>query len=125
MATPRYGLVMYVADLERMSRFYSDGLGLVDDGGDGDHRVLRDEAFELVLVATREARSRLVTPVAARTITALKPVFAIDDLEAARARLHQLGGEVDPPERVWTFREHLVCDALDPEGNIVQLRSVA
>jgi catechol 2,3-dioxygenase-like lactoylglutathione lyase family enzyme len=116
---------MYVADLERMSRFYSDGLGFVDDGGDGDHRVCRDGAFELVLVATREARSRLVTPVAPRTITALKPVFAIDDLEAARVRIRELGGEVDAPERVWTFRDHLVCGALDPEGNIVQLRSVA
>jgi hypothetical protein len=33
------------------------------------------------------------------------------------------GGRVLPVDREWEFAAHRVCDGVDPEGNVVQLRS--
>ena len=31
---------------------------------------------------------------------------------------------MEPPEKEWTFNGVLVCDALDPEGNVIQFREM-
>jgi len=121
------GVVLYAKDLARLSSFYEHVLGLVvDEEGDG-HRVLVGSEIELALVAIPAelaARIEIADPPARREGTPIKVAFAVADLATARALAPGWGGSVDGVDAEWTFRGRVVCDGQDPEGNVVQLRSV-
>ncbi|RUE82538.1 VOC family protein [Pseudomonas aeruginosa] len=117
------GMVLYVADLEKMARFYGQAFDLAISAGDHEHRVLCGEAFELVLLVTPAAQRAQATGQGARRGNcAIKLVFFVADLALLRRRLATLGGSLAPPEQAWSFAGHQVCDAIDPEGNVLQLR---
>jgi predicted enzyme related to lactoylglutathione lyase len=54
--------------------------------------------------------------------TALKPVFDVESIAAARDSAFKLRGGIDAVEREWTFRGRRLCNGHDPEGNVLQLR---
>lgn len=60
------------------------------------------------------------SPPQKRENTALKFFFTADSLAAARATAARLGGEVFA-ER-WRGPGFIVCNAMDPEGNVFQVR---
>src|SRR5262245_65556905 len=112
--------MIFAKDLERMTRFYRDGLGLrvvqqtlasdwVElDAGD---TTLALHAIPADIAATIE----ITTPPRRRSNTPMKLVFEVDDLDAARAGLVAYGAVMDEP-RGWS-----ACDGVDPEGNVFQL----
>jgi catechol 2,3-dioxygenase-like lactoylglutathione lyase family enzyme len=115
--------MIFVKDLERMSAFYQDGLGLrplpektregwaeFDAGGSvvALHAIPAQYAQNIVIAS----------PPVAREDNPIKLVFRAADLSAARAQLVAHGavmGEI----RSWG-----TCDGLDPEGNVFQIASV-
>lgn len=119
------GAVVYAKDLARVSAFYAELLGFAAANSQPDHVVLESPGYELVVVAIPERIAEsieLADPPVRRTDTPIKLVFTVASIEAARVLAAARGGQIDPPEREWQFREFRVCDGHDPEGNVVQLR---
>ena len=117
-------LVIYVQRLEPMRAFYVGCLGLEAVERDDTTAMLRSEAWTLHLVtapAAVAATIELSDPPRRRAETPLKPVFEVAGIEALRGRIAELGGRLDPRERGRSFGGALRLDALDPEGNVIQL----
>jgi predicted enzyme related to lactoylglutathione lyase len=63
---------------------------------------------------------KIESPPIPREEHAVKLIFEVKDVEAERARLESLG--IQTLRRPWQ-RPGEACDAVDPEGNIFQIRS--
>jgi catechol-2,3-dioxygenase len=109
--------MIFAKDMERMTAFYRDGLGLrvipetrengwveLDAGG----ALLALHEIPSHIAATIE----IATPPQARAETPLKLVFEAADVAAARAHLIAHGAVMFEP------RASGSCDGLDPEGNV-------
>ena len=113
--------MIFVKDMERMTRFYRDGLGLTllaEESAEG-WVVLDAGGARLALHAIPAgiaAGIAISDPPEARDDTALKLVFATDELTAACERLEAHGAVMSRP-----FGDRR-CDGLDPEGNVFQVR---
>jgi len=118
------GAVLYARDVARVAAFYVRALGLAVAHEEPAHVVLESPAFQLVVlaIAANTADAAPATPPARRTGAAVKLVFFVPSIDAARAAALEAGGALNGPERQWTFQQHLVCDGHDPEGNVVQVR---
>lgn len=128
LPSPSTGAVLYAADTARVSAFYSALIGFHTVHADQEYVLLRSHTFELVVLVTPEARAAGATvtqPPPRRAEAAFKPVFFVPDLSAARAVAGQLGGSLNPAADEWHFQNFTVCDGLDPEGNVFQLRQQA
>jgi len=121
------GAIMYAKDIHVLARFYAAVADLEVMHEVDDHIVLESETVELVIVAipaATAARIVITTPPQRRENTAFKLVFAVPSLAAARATAEANGGVLDPPGKEWKFQGLRVCDACDPEGNVIQLREL-
>jgi catechol 2,3-dioxygenase-like lactoylglutathione lyase family enzyme len=123
----RTGAVLFATRLDQVASFYSNVLGLTEANRADDHILLESPGFELVvhriprqLAATHETPE----PAVRRAAAAFKPVFFVHDLASARRVAQAHGGTMEPAETEWPFNGVRVCDALDPEGNVIQLREV-
>jgi predicted enzyme related to lactoylglutathione lyase len=116
----RVAAVIYVGNLDRMRELYEGCFGLtVADGADG-YCGLESEAWLLTLVRSADALPAS-SPAARRADTPAKLAFAVADIDALRPIAASLGGQVNPPEAKWEFRNAVHCDRVHPEGNVVQL----
>ncbi|MGA2758553.1 MAG: VOC family protein [Solirubrobacteraceae bacterium] len=116
--------VVYVKDLERMRCFYEGCLGLAVEDGAEDYAVLESEAWRLSLVVVPPsvaATIQLSVPARRRETTAIKLAFLVPRIDDLRSPVAALGGQVDPMSSQWNFRGFRRCDAIDPEGNVIQL----
>jgi catechol 2,3-dioxygenase-like lactoylglutathione lyase family enzyme len=117
-------LVIYVQRLGPMRAFYVGCLGLVVVEQDDTTAMLESDGWTLHLVTVPAAVAATIgseDPPRRRAETPLKPVFEVAAIEALRGRIDQLGGSLDPPERGRSFGGAVRLDALDPEGNVIQL----
>ena len=117
--------MLYVKDLERMKRFYSDMLGVkpidqdwtdvwatFDTGG---------ARFALHAIPAEIAKNIAIeSPPTPREKDPLKLIFEVKDVESERARLESLGIQI--LRRPWQ-KPGEACDAVDPEGNVFQICS--
>ena len=115
------GAMVYVKDLPRMRAFYSEMLGVKPS-----NETWTDSWTEFVIDGVRFAlhaipddiasQIEITSPPRARGQNPVKLIFEVDDVEAERARLEQLGATmVQRPWGAW--------DGIDPEGNVFGLRS--
>jgi predicted enzyme related to lactoylglutathione lyase len=51
----------------------------------------------------------------------MKPVYVVASIDAARSAVAAFGGRVYDASTVATFGNVTYCDAVDPEGNVIQL----
>ena len=117
--------MLYVRDLDRMKGFYSDLFGVqpsnhnwTDVWATFDTGGVR---FALHQIPEDLARNiEIVSPAVPRENLPVKLVFEVMDVEGERARLESLG--IQTLRRPWQ-EAGKACDAVDPEGNIFQLRS--
>ena len=119
--------VVYVVDLDRMSRFYAGVCGLaVVESEPGDFVTLAagEVTLSLVRVPDEAAAEILLTdPPTRREDAALKLSFPVTSIAAARAAAAPAGGIVDNPDLEWEFHGLVVCHGHDPEGNVVSFRA--
>jgi catechol 2,3-dioxygenase-like lactoylglutathione lyase family enzyme len=100
--------IVFVKDVDRMTAFYRDALGLAE--------VRREPGWvELDGVALHAIPPGLEVSFAPREDTPIKLAFACDDVAAARARLTAAGATMREV-RPWGS-----CDGVDPEGNVFQI----
>lgn len=113
--------VLYAHGLDRLSAFYADCIGLAPaERGDG-YREL--QAGDLVLWLVRgQAPAPRLDPnglVMRRSDVPLKLGFAVESIDRVARRIEGFGGTV--AKTSWEFAGYRRRDAVDPEGNVIQL----
>lgn len=120
-----HAAVIYVKNLDRMVEFYT-ALGLtVEDAQRSDYAVLTGLQYELSLVQVPTdiaARIEIASPPVARENTSIKLAFVVSSIDQTLHTTEALGGSRKDGSKKWTFRGHAIQDAIDPEGNVYQLR---
>ena len=117
------GLFIYAKDLEQVVNFYVGLLGMVRLPTDADICVLESPDIQLVIHRIPPAYAvniAITVPPTPREDTALKFFFTVPSLAQARTLATTLGGSVAEP--TWDGPGFRACNAVDPEGNILQLR---
>ena len=124
----RTGAVLFARRLDQVATFYSNVLGLSEANRDDDHILLESSGFQLVVHRIPRhwpMTTELAEPPVRRATAAFKPVFFVHSLASVRSIAHAHGGAMEPQEKEWSFNGILVCDALDPEGNVIQFRETS
>ena len=117
--------VIYAKNLDRLVAFYA-ALGLeVDEAKRGDYAVLLGKDVELSILQIPQqvaAQIEISDPSQARTRTPIKLAFVVASIDKSLDATRVLGGRIKDDAKRWQFRGHAVQDAIDPEGNVYQLR---
>lgn len=119
----RAGLFVYAKDVERLAAFYAEMLGMVRAHATPEMTVLRSADLQMVVNAMppeRAAQVSIATPPVPRDNAALKFFHTVPSLAQARETAATLGGAVWPEQ--YRGPGFIVCNAVDPEGNIFQVR---
>jgi predicted enzyme related to lactoylglutathione lyase len=122
---PQAGAVLYAKDFRRLAEFYRRVAGLQEREAADDFICLESNAFQLVVLQIPVHIAETITieiPPRRPESTPIKLVFFVASVEAGRVAARENGGELNPPEREWSFQGDKVCDGVDPEGNVFQLR---
>lgn len=122
----RAGLFIYAKDLERLANFYQEILGMSRAHAAPGLVVLRSSDLQITVNAMPAyvaAQVDISSPPAKRDNVAYKFFFTVPSLQQASQTAAALGGEVLPEQ--WSGPGFIVCNAVDPEGNIFQVRESA
>lgn len=122
------GAVLFAKDPQRVAAFYQEVAAMKMTYSGPGVIVLESTGQQLVVhpIPPKIARSIDITaPPTRRTQSAVKLVFAIKSIATARAAAAALGGELNPPGRMFEARGFRACDGHDPEGNVIQFREPA
>ena len=120
----RPGAVIFTGDHKRLAKFYEGTTGLAVRFTDDNLTVLGSDTFELVIHGL-SGEPAVSEPPPARQDTYIKPFFPVLTLAKARERAAALGGRLRPPNEEWTARGFRACEAIDPDGNVIQFRENA
>jgi len=112
-------IVLFVEVLTRSANFYKALLGgeLLDQSATF-VRVVSD-SNEVLIHQIPGAKPDESYPT--REDAAMKPVYFVASIDAARTAVTNLGGRVYDASTVATYGNVNYCDAVDPEGNVIQL----
>lgn len=111
--------VLFVEDLARSANFYAALLSAdLLEQSDTFVRVASDSSEVLLHQIPGATPDVTYAP---REDAAMKPVYFVAAIDAARSAVAQLGGRVFDASTVATYGNVNYCDAVDPEGNIIQL----
>lgn len=119
------GAVVFVKQLERMVPFYREVAALAVTEAEDSFCLLENDGVELVLHAIPQHIAdtfEISDPPQVREEASVKLIFPVADLAAARAAAALHGGRLLDTEKEWSWRGFHVCDGVDPEGNVIQLR---
>jgi predicted enzyme related to lactoylglutathione lyase len=122
----RSGLFLYAKDLHRLARFYAAVAELQQVTDTPEMVVLASPDLQLIVHAIPPmiaATIEIATPPVRREDTALKFFLTVASLATARTTAAEHGGEVGHEN--WRGPGFTVCNAVDPEGNVFQLREFA
>jgi predicted enzyme related to lactoylglutathione lyase len=122
----RAGLFIYASDKDRLSAFYQVVAGMRLLNVAPDLTVLESEDIQLLVHQIPKhiaAEITIQVPPLRRENTALKFFFTVPSLVVARNEAARLGGEVFTEN--WQGPGFVVCNAMDPEGNVFQVRESA
>lgn len=121
-----HAAVMYAKNLDRMVSFYTKTFGLtVAEAQRGDYAVLTGPEVELSIVQIPEhiaSQIEISSPPHARSRTPIKLAFVVSSIDETLDATRLRGGRIEDGSKRWQFRGHAIQDAIDPEGNVYQLR---
>ena len=123
----RTGAVLFASGLDQVATFYSKVLGLGEANRDDDHILLESPGFQLVVHRIPDHSATAIQPAeppTRRAKAAFKPVFFVHNIASVRTVASAHGGTLEPQEMEWSFDGVVVCDAVDPEGNVIQFREI-
>ena len=121
----RAGLFVYAKDLARLASFYEAVLGMTRAHVSADLVVLKADQFQMIvhaIPAPIAAQIEITSPPEPREEAAYKFFFTVPSLALAGVRAREQGGEVLAES--WRGPDFVVRNAVDPEGNIFQLREL-
>jgi catechol 2,3-dioxygenase-like lactoylglutathione lyase family enzyme len=110
--------MLFVHDAARMQAFYAKTFALEVVDGDATSGFVRlaDPAGGATLAI--HATAAVGPPGKPRRNACVKLCFQVDDIDAGRAALAAAGAS---PGDIRRFEGIAFCDALDPEGNVIQI----
>jgi predicted enzyme related to lactoylglutathione lyase len=120
---PLGGAVVYAKGLESLVEFYRAVLQAETLQLEPEYAVLLASGMQLVIHAIPAhiaAEIEISNPPEPREEQAIKLVFTISSLAFAREAAAASGGSVST--NVWQWQGFNTCSAMDPEGNIFQVR---
>ncbi|MCS3747136.1 putative enzyme related to lactoylglutathione lyase [Xanthomonas arboricola] len=127
MAGPaRAGLFIYAKNLANLAGFYEKLLGLARVRSTDELVILSSPELQIIVHAMPALVARetsITSPPAIRDNAASKFFYTVPSLPDAQAVANSLGGQVLPEQ--WRGLGFIVRNAVDPEGNIFQLREGA
>lgn len=115
-------IVLWVSDMDAQVAFYCSLLGLEESSrSEGFVELTSEYNAVLIHVLPDEYRAALplTAQLAAQTDVAIKPVFRVADVEAARNLAE--GSLATFAEEVVTYGSSKFLDVVDPEGNVIQI----
>ena len=121
----RAGLFIYANDVEGIVHFYESVARMTKRHAEGDLVVLESPDIQLLVHRTPASIAAdivITAPPARRENTALKFFFTVASISEARSVAADLGGEVFSES--WQGPGFIVCNAMDPEGNVFQVREI-
>lgn len=121
----RAGALIYAKDIERLSSFYRELLGMQLRHADAEHHVIASADMQLIIHAIPAhiaATITIVTPPEVRDEQAIKLFFTVPSLAGAAATASAHGGALFGQE--YAGPGFKVRNGHDPEGNIFQVREV-
>jgi len=119
----RAGAVIYAKSVGVLTSFYRELLIAEVLHVDPEYAVLQSPDIQLVVHAIPKQMAstfEISVPPEPREETAVKLFFSVPSLEWARNLVAKLGGIVQV--QLWQGQGFTVCNAVDPEGNVFQLR---
>ena len=120
----RPGAVIFTGDHKRLAKFYEAVTGLAVRFSDDGITVLSSDTFELVIHSLR-GEPLVNEPPAAREDSYIKPFFPVANLAETRERAAAFGGKLRAANEEWEARGFRACEAIDPDGNVIQFREEA
>jgi predicted enzyme related to lactoylglutathione lyase len=117
-------LIIFSVDVPRLAAFYQAVLGVTPTSDGSDDVRLRSDREEVLVhsvPATVAKTISIQSPPEARDSSAIKPVFDVDSLQAALDAVELNGGVATG--RTFSMDGLTRHDVLDPDGNVIQLRS--
>lgn len=120
----RAGLFIYAKNLGRLAAFYEKLLGLARVRATDELVVLSSPDLQLIvhaMPAQVAAQTEIASPPVFRDNAALKFFYTVPSLSEAQTVADSLGGQVLSEH--WQGPGFVVRNAVDPEGNIFQLRA--
>ena len=119
----RAGLFIYAKDSERLARFYELVAKMNRLHARDDLIVLQSPDIQLLIhkIPAPIARNIVIhSPPTRRENVALKFFLTVPNLSEARSIASDQGGEI--LEETWRGPGLVACNAIDPEGNVFQVR---
>ena len=122
-------LVIFAVNVKALASFYEAVLGLSPTPKPGDTKKdirLGGKGVELLIHSIPPRISKTIfikSPPASRDIAAMKPVFDVKSLSKAEEQVDLRGGVVT--KVTFTLNGMTRRDVVDPEGNVIQLRSAS
>ena len=117
MADPaKFGVIVYSRDISSLSQFYMDMFSMISQRETDDFISVGKDGLNLVIH----------TPpidIPERNFNTVKLFITVDNLEEAKKRATELGGEA--LAGIWSNPIFRVCNIADPEGNHIQIREFA
>ena len=111
--------VLFVEDLTRSANFYAALLSAdLFEQSETFVRVTSDSSEVLIHKIPGTVPDETYAP---REEAAMKPVYFVGSIDAARTAVSHLGGRVFDANTVTTYGNVHYCNAVDPEGNVIQL----
>ena len=120
----RPGAVIFTGDHKRLAKFHEAMTGLAIRFTDDHITVLGSDTFELV-IHSLSGEPLVSEPPIAREDSYIKPFFPVTTLSEARERAAALGGQLPSQNEEWAARGFRACEAIDPDGNVIQFREDA
>src|SRR4030095_1284199 len=117
----RPGVVIFTGDHKRLAKFYERTRGRTFSFTDDEITVLGSDTFELVIHSLR-SEPRVSEPPRVREDGYIKPFFPLTSLSETRLKAAALGGQLRPQSAEWSARGFRACEAVDPDGNVIQFR---
>ena len=122
-------LVIFAVNVKTLASFYEAVLGLSPAPQSGDTKKdirLGGKGVELLIHSIPPRISKTIvikSPPVPRDIAAMKPVFDVKSLPKAEEQVALRGGVVT--KVTFTLNGVTRRDVVDPEGNVIQLRSAS
>jgi predicted enzyme related to lactoylglutathione lyase len=122
-APARAGVFVYASDLPRLAAFYAAVLGLRQVHATDEMAILASPDLQLLvhrIPAHIAAGIHIASPPVRREDCAIKFFATVPSLADAGATAASLGGTLF--DERWQGPDFVVCNAMDPEGNVFQVR---
>jgi predicted enzyme related to lactoylglutathione lyase len=122
VATNTVSAVLFAKNPRKVATFYREVLGASLQRSDPGHEVLNCRGFQLVVHQIPDDWAQLVvisTPPERRERTAVRLDFPVINIEEARQRARELGGQIDELAPPWAADAQSFFLGYDPEGNVV------